>query len=98
MTRISHKTKRPISDREKYYELGRENKAPMGVSQWRNHGEKYGYWDWFIQQEHKRLHELIRQRMILEANTPLKERKSGWQILIEVRDEIIVNDKSGKPA
>jgi hypothetical protein len=29
------------------YEKGRENKAPMGVSQWRNHGEKYKYWDFF---------------------------------------------------
>ena len=22
-------------------------KAPMGVSQWRNHGKKWGYWEYF---------------------------------------------------
>jgi hypothetical protein len=30
-----------------YYDKGRENKAPMGVSQWQQHGEKYGYWEFF---------------------------------------------------
>ena len=33
--------------------------------------------------------ELIRLRMIKEADTPLTERKSGWDILIEVRDDIL---------
>jgi hypothetical protein len=24
-----------------------DNKAPMGVSQWRNHGKEFGYWEFF---------------------------------------------------
>ena len=32
--------------------------------------------------------EKIRLRMLKEANTPLNERKSGWDILKEVRDLI----------
>ena len=31
-------------------ELPMEN-APIGVSQWRTIGEKYGYWDYFVEQE-----------------------------------------------
>ena len=26
------------------------HKPPMGVSQWRAHGEKYGYWEYFKEQ------------------------------------------------
>jgi len=25
----------------------KKEEAPMGVSQWREHGKKYGYWDFF---------------------------------------------------
>ena len=28
----------------------KKNDAPMGVSQWKAHGEKYGYWDYFEKQ------------------------------------------------
>ena len=24
-----------------------KHSLPMGVSQWKNHGKKYGYWDYF---------------------------------------------------
>lgn len=44
------------------YEKGRDNKAPMGVSQWKNHGDKYGYskfWEEKIRQE--LLAELIKE-------------------------------------
>lgn len=34
----------------------------------------------------KEVKEKIRLRMIKEANTPLKERKNGWDILREVQD------------
>ncbi|MEX0598947.1 MAG: hypothetical protein WD512_20855, partial [Candidatus Paceibacterota bacterium] len=30
-------------EREIYYQKGMEGKAPMGVSQWKNHGDKYHY-------------------------------------------------------
>jgi len=29
----------------------RGRKTPMGVSQWKEHGKKYGYWDFFAKQE-----------------------------------------------
>lgn len=36
---------------EKSYRLGQESVSlPMGVSQWREHGKKHGYWDYFIKQ------------------------------------------------
>lgn len=33
----------------------RSEDAPMGVSQWRNHGQKYGYWDHFKEEVRKEL-------------------------------------------
>jgi len=36
----------------------RKYNYPMGVSQWRNHGKKFGYWDFFIK-EQKNYHELF---------------------------------------
>ena len=29
------------------YLLDTDKSAPMGLSQWREHGRKYGYWDYF---------------------------------------------------
>jgi len=40
---------------EYWYQKGREEKAPMGVSQWRNHGQKYGYWDFFAKEIKKEI-------------------------------------------
>ena len=31
--------------------LSAKDKTPMGVSQWREHGEKFGYWEYF-EKEH----------------------------------------------
>lgn len=32
-------------------EISIENNPPMGASQWRQHGQKYHYWDYFIDKE-----------------------------------------------
>jgi len=32
---------------EEEYEKGKQNKAPMGVSQWKEYGKKYKYWEFF---------------------------------------------------
>ena len=26
-----------------------ENQPPMGISQWRDYGKRYGYWDYFVE-------------------------------------------------
>lgn len=28
----------------------KEQQTPMGVSQWKEHGKKYGYWDYFLKE------------------------------------------------
>jgi hypothetical protein len=54
------------SEKKKSYVEGRENKAPMGVSQWQAHGEKYGYWD-FLEKKYKS--ELIEEiKAVVEMN------------------------------
>jgi len=32
---------------KKLQEIEKKNQLPIGVSQWKNHGKKYGYWDFF---------------------------------------------------
>lgn len=27
-----------------------DNEIPMGVSAWRNHGQKWGYWEFFVKE------------------------------------------------
>ena len=46
------------------------------------------FWLSKLQTQKQELLEKIRLRMIEEANTPLKERKSGWRILKEVKNFI----------
>jgi len=41
---------------------GLKKEIPMGVSQWRNHGKKYGYWEYFEKEVRKNtLKELIKE-------------------------------------
>lgn len=39
--------------------LATAEKAPMGVSEWRAHGEKYGYWEFFEKEAQRREKERI---------------------------------------
>lgn len=39
--------------------LSQKKEIPMGVSQWREHGKKYGYWDYFMEQQKKEMIEKI---------------------------------------
>jgi hypothetical protein len=34
--------------------MNNEGELPMGVSEWINHGKKYGYWDYALAQERRR--------------------------------------------
>ena len=37
--------------------LHQEKEPPMGVTQWRNLGKKWGYWDFWLKQEKEKLAE-----------------------------------------
>jgi len=37
-----------------------ELNTPMGVSQWKEYGKKYGYWDFFIKKQKKEFLEIIK--------------------------------------
>lgn len=39
-----------------------KKETPMGVSQWREYGKKYGYWDYFLREQK----ELILSRVMSE--------------------------------
>ena len=44
------------------------SKRPMGVSQWRNHGKKWGYYDFWAKQERKKaIDECIKAIKALET-------------------------------
>lgn len=40
----------------------KDKEIPMGVSQWREHGKNYGYWDYFIKQERERIIQIIESK------------------------------------
>jgi hypothetical protein len=48
--RTKSKTKRLIEEYTKQV-IKETKELPMGVSQWREHGIKYGYWDYFKNNE-----------------------------------------------
>lgn len=48
----------------KGYEEARN--TPMGASNWKEHGEKYKYWDFFMKQERERIVRGIYKKMLLD--------------------------------
>lgn len=69
--------------------INKEN--PMGVSQWKNHGKKYGYWDHF--KEDVLFEE--RQRIcseIADMFYPITSRKTEEEIKVAENIESIVNN------
>lgn len=52
--------------------------VPMGVSQWREHGKKYHYWDYFMKQaglkgERRRIIEMLREDVVREMKEEMDE-------------------------
>ncbi len=70
-------------------EKAREAKLPMGVSQWREHGKRYEYWEYFEEEireeERNRMNKIITNWLRKYADTPLDERKSVWKSVVEIR-------------
>ena len=54
--------------------LKRQGQAPIGVSQWKKTGEKYGYDKYFEEKLRKEIDKILSDLQIEYANTPLKER------------------------
>ena len=73
--------------REEAYEDGRNEKAPMGVSQWKNHGDKYEYakfWE-------KKIREEERERIIGIVDQVFEKGHGGgnWRRLVfDLKDKI----------
>lgn len=63
-------------------------KSPMGISQWREYGEKYGYWDYFQNQNYNKTDREISKLLSEHANTPLDQRGDGWDWLLKLRKRI----------
>lgn len=45
----------------KAYKAGQESEIVFGVSEWAEHGKKYGYWDYFQQQTIKQIEKWVEE-------------------------------------
>jgi len=46
------------------------NQSPLGVSEWRELGKRFGFWDYFIKQNENEKDETIKQLQYLKDTTP----------------------------
>jgi len=64
----------------------RVKKAPMGVSQWRNHGKKYGYWEYFEKRVKKEsVEETLNKAISIFKKQPENEIFTKNPIILELR-------------
>lgn len=53
-------------------------KSPQGVSQWAEHGKKYGYWQYFESQTRLQPSDLYPLNWISILNRAIKSRPTSW--------------------
>lgn len=44
--------------------FAREQEIPMGASNWKNHGQKYGYWEFFMKEAGTNFLALFQERIV----------------------------------
>lgn len=65
-----------------------EKDYPMGVSQWKNHGRKWGYWDFFKEEYRKKALEAVGEDSVADAGLTDERIKTGVRCYNEAKEEI----------
>lgn len=76
--------------------LSQQMKAPMGVSQWREYGKKYHYWQYFeeevrkevLEEERQRIYAYIEDRLIGDNNELLRDLSN---IIFDIEIKSLIN-------